>query len=105
MAIGFNCHQVVGVSAISLADSLSLAFQKGFNIVWLGAFASNTNTIYVGFNSDVAVPVNGVRNEEDGWPLTAGKTLPILVGELFNAGASLYVIAGAANQDLAVIAY
>ena len=104
MAIGCNFHQVVGTTAISLTDSLTLAFQKSFNVCHLGAFSTNSNTIYVGYNADVTVPAAGVRLETDGWPLPAAKTLPLLPGERFDL-ANLYVIAGAANQDLAVIAY
>lgn len=105
MQVGTNFHQVVGTSAITLDNSLTLSFQKGYNIVWLGAGAANTNTIYVGFNSNVSVAASGTRSATDGWPLTAGKTLPLLIGELFNVGTSIYVIAGAANQDLFIIAY
>lgn len=105
-APGFNWHQVLGTGAgITLGSGLTLSRSTCFNIVWLGAFASNTNTIAVGFNASITMPVNGTPSATDGWPLAAGKTLPILVGELFDAGANLYGTAGAAAQDLAVLGY
>jgi hypothetical protein len=104
-APGVNWHQVVGTSAISLGSGLTLLRSTVYNIVWLGAGSGNGNTIAVGFNSNVSVPVNGTPSATDGWPLAAGKTLPLLVGENFDAGASLYANAGASAQDLFVIGY
>jgi hypothetical protein len=104
-APGFNWHQIVGGTAITLGNGLTLARSTGYNIVWLGAGASNTNTIYIGYNSNLTVPSNGTAAATDGWPLAAGKTLPLLIGEGFDCGANLYAIAGAAAQDLFIIGY
>lgn len=102
---GLNWHQVVGGSAIPLNSGLTLTRATGFNILWLCTDSANNNTVYIGFNSNVTVPSRGTPSATDGWPLAAGKTLPFLIGENFDCGASVFGIAGAAGQDLYVIGY
>jgi hypothetical protein len=104
-APGINWHQVIGGSAIKLNATLTLARATGYNIVWLGADAANTGTIYVGFNSNLTVPSAGAASATDGWPLAKGTTLPILIGELLDVGNSLYAIASAPAQDLYILGY
>lgn len=105
MPIGINWHQLIGTSAVSLADMLSLPAQDAGNVIWLGASTSNTGTICIGFNWNVTCGTNGARSATDGWPLGPGDTLPLLPGEGFNVGDKLFAIADIPAQDLLVIGY
>ena len=104
-APGVNWHQVVGNTAATLGNGLVLSRSTVYNILWLGAGGSNSGTVALGFNSTLTFPANGTASNTDGWPLAQGKTLPLLVGENFDAGANFYAIANTNAQDLFVIGF
>lgn len=102
---GVNWHNTINTSPIPLGALLNLQTGQAGNIGWLGASSANAGTICVGFNNNVTVPVNGTASATDGWPLSAGGTLPVLTGECEDLGKSLYAAASTMDQDLFVIGY
>ena len=105
MDIGINWHQVVGTTPIKLGQLLTLPADEAGNIVWICAGAGNSGTVYVGFNANLSVAITGVPSNTAGWPMSAGQTLPLLTGEGFDVGDSLYAIASGPGQDVYVIGY
>ena len=106
MTIGVNWHNVIGTLPIPVGSMLSLPASQAGNIGWLGAGANiGGNSIAVGFNNNVTLPVNGTPSATDGWPLTAGQTIPFLTGEGEDVCKNIYAVATAVTQDLFVIGY
>ena len=85
--------KAVGTTVVQLSED-SRKLQSGVQIV---ADASNTDIVYVGVRSNLTAGTN----ETDGFPLSAGETIPLPV----ESEDQVYLIADAVSQGIHFLSY